>query len=283
MSDDLYRKVLEANIEVHTRMASTYSSNEPHFRPENVAVVERRLREICTKAAARRLLDVGCGNGFIIHIAKKFVAEIVGVDATQAMLDRVDLSGDARIDLICGDTASVQLSPDSFDVVTGYSFFHHLYDIEPTLRNAFRALKPGGWIYGDLEPNQLFWELINTLPRDENYDQIIGREIEMVTFRNEGVEKAYDISKATFSYAEYGKDFLGGFREEKLVQTLQRVGFKSISVFYDWFLGQGNVINDASIPREVAFHKAEIISHWLRRVSPLSRGFFKYLGFHAQK
>lgn len=283
MTSDLSRKVLEANINVHTQMAASYNANEPHFRPENVALVESRLKYICNKANALRVLDAGCGSGFMINIAKHIVPEIVGVDATQAMLNQVDRSGGAKIELICADTATVDLSPNSFDVATGYSFFHHLFDIEPTLANIYRALKPGGWLYGDLEPNKLFWDAICSLSRDGNYDQIIRREIEMVTFRSEGVENSYGIPQDIFSLAEYGKDILGGFREEALVRSLEKMGFRSIAVFYNWFLGQGIVINDPSTPRDSAFHNAAIVSTWLHKLYPLSKPFFKYLGFYAQK
>ena len=34
--------VVQANIEVHTRMADSYNRNEPHFRPEN----QEKVREI---------------------------------------------------------------------------------------------------------------------------------------------------------------------------------------------------------------------------------------------
>ncbi len=282
-NDEVSRKVLAANIEVHTRMASTYNSCEPHFRPENVATVERRLRELCHQTNARRLLDLGCGSGFIIQIAKRIVPEIVGVDATQAMLDQVDQRGSAGISLICADTGVVELPPASFDVATGYSFFHHLYDVEPTFATAFRALRPGGVLYADLEPNQMFWESVHRLPRDRPHDPIVQREIEMVALRNEGVERSYGIPRETFSYAEYGKDFLGGFREDSLTQILQKVGFRSVKFFYNWFIGQGDLINNPTTSRETALLTADAITHWLHRIDPLSRGLFKYLGFYAQK
>ena len=30
-------EIIAANIEVHTRMADSYNTNEPHYRPENRA------------------------------------------------------------------------------------------------------------------------------------------------------------------------------------------------------------------------------------------------------
>ena len=42
--------------------------------------------------AGENILDVGCGTGFIINLSKDLFDELHGVDATQAMLDKVDLS-----------------------------------------------------------------------------------------------------------------------------------------------------------------------------------------------
>ena len=83
--------VIAANIEVHTRMASTYQSNEPHFRPENRAKVRGVLETLAARAGGGRLLDVGCGTGFVIDLARDLFRRIDGVDVTPAMLQRVEL------------------------------------------------------------------------------------------------------------------------------------------------------------------------------------------------
>src|SRR5262245_13313333 len=120
-SERMYQQVLEANITVHSRLAADYSSCEPHFRPENVAQVTRKLRKVADAAGRGRMLDLGCGTGFMINIGRAIFDEIHGVDATQAMLDRVERSGPARIELFCADTGRFAPAPGSFDVVTAYS------------------------------------------------------------------------------------------------------------------------------------------------------------------
>ena len=163
-----YQEVIDANQKVHTALAGVYNSSEPHFRPENVAHVESKLREIFAHTRARRLLDLGCGTGFIINIARKYVAEIDGVDVTEAMIRQVEQSGDAAIRLHLSDSGSFPVEPGSYDVVTAYSFLHHLFDIGPTLATAARALRPGGQFYADLEPNREFWTAVKG-PRQRNH------------------------------------------------------------------------------------------------------------------
>ena len=143
MQQTKYDEVIKANIALHSKMADDYSTCEPHFRPENINKVEKKLKTIFEELKAERLLDLGCGTGFIINIAKKYVKQIDGVDVTQAMMDKVDKTGSAIINLYNHDTGSFPAKPSFYDVVTGYSFLHHLYDINPTLKTAYAALKPG--------------------------------------------------------------------------------------------------------------------------------------------
>ena len=281
--DDLYREVVRANVELHSRLAADYSSCEPHFRPENVARVEGRLRELFASAGSERLLDLGCGTGFIISIAKPYVRAITGVDVTQAMLDRVDRSGPARIELHNHDTGTFPAAAAGYDVVTAYSFLHHLYDIGPTLRTAFRALRPGGVLYADLEPNFYFWEGVGALERGRAYDPIVQREIEMVTYKDEDIASKFGVDKEVFNKAEYGKSLAGGFKEEELRAQLEAAGFRDIAFDYSWFLGQGYLINDAGYPRAEGLRLAEVAAAVLHKALPLSRGIFKYLGFTARK
>lgn len=283
MISELYQKAIDANIKFHTTLADGYSKNEPHFRPENIAKVEAKLLKIVNDTNANKLLDLGCGTGFIIDIAKKYVKEIHGVDVTQVMLDKIDKSGFAKIQTFNHDTGSFPAELNSYNVVTAYSFLHHLYDIQPTLKTAFKALKSGGKFYVDLEPNFHCWEIINSLERDENYDPIVKREIEMVKYKDEDFKKNFGLPKEIVDYAEYGKNILGGFKQDDLMKTLIQIGFSNVEFFYYWFVGQGNVINDSGKPKEERFKNAEIIDELLQRALPLSRYLYKYIGFIATK
>ena len=80
--------VREANILVHSKMAAEYNEREPHFRPENRAVARTRLQALRAEFGGR-LLDIGCGTGFVIDLAADVFDEVRGVDLTPAMLARV--------------------------------------------------------------------------------------------------------------------------------------------------------------------------------------------------
>ena len=96
--------VRDANILVHSRMAAQYNEREPHFRPENRATVRARLQALRTEFGGR-LLDIGCGTGFIIDIAADLFDDVKGIDLTPAMLERVQQRPNVQV--FCGDAAAV--------------------------------------------------------------------------------------------------------------------------------------------------------------------------------
>ena len=270
--------IIAANVEVHTRMADSYNGNEPHYRPENRAKVRGRLEAMC-RYGNRRLLDLGCGTGFVIDLAKDLFERIDGVDVTQAMLDRVDRSG-GHITLHNCAAERLPFADATFDVVSAYAFLHHLEDYQKVLAEALRVLKPGGGLYVDLEPNKLFWEAMVELERgvpSPAYSDIVRKEIDSVLHTDDRVETEFGIGKDVFNRAEYTKSILGGidpyvFREQSL-----RMGFASCEIGFEWFLGQGAVLHGQS---EEA---AATVAAYLRRILPLSTRCFKYLSFELVK
>jgi len=281
--DQMVQKVIQANIDYHSNMAKTYDSTQPHFLPENQKKVELNISNLAKKLNASKLLDLGCGTGFMINIAKKYVKKIQGVDITQAMLDKIDRSGPAKIETLKHDTGSAPIKEGHFDIVTSYSFLHHIYDIVPTLKTAYKGLRPGGVFYSDLEPNFYFWEEINKLDPKEDYDPIVKREIQAVSHVDEEVKKMYGISPDVINDAEYGKTVNGGFKENDLKAELKKIGFQKVDIFYHWFVGEGFLINDKKLKEKDRFDYAEMIHAILSKGLPLSRGLFKYMGFFATK
>ena len=120
--------VRDANILVHSRMAAQYNEREPHFRPENRATVRARLQALREEFGGR-LLDVGCGTGFIIDIAADLFDDVRGIDLTPAMLARVQLRSNVQV--YCGDAASLPFGAGDFDVVSAYSLLPGGYWLAP--------------------------------------------------------------------------------------------------------------------------------------------------------
>lgn len=268
--------VLDANIAVHTRMATTYNASEPHFRPENQAKVRGRLEAVRHRAPGGRMLDLGCGTGFLIHLAVELFDEIHGVDITRAMIDQVDTST-GRVHVQLSPAEQTPFDDASFDVVTAYSFIHHTEDYSLVLKEAARVLKPGGVLYVDLEPNRRFWQVIMEVSQQSGLSEIVQREVDSVLHTDQRVEDEFGIPAETFNQAEFTKNILGGIDPKELTNHCRAAGFQTVEVMPDWFLGEGHVLHQVSA--EAAKH----VDAWLKQLGPIGISLYKYLWCVAVK
>jgi ubiquinone/menaquinone biosynthesis C-methylase UbiE len=267
--------VVRSNIAVHTAMAESYERDEPHYRPENKAKVRANLQRLAQTAGRGRLLDIGCGAGFVIDLVRDTFDEIHGVDPTRAMLDRIDAS--SNVILHEGVAEDLPFADETFDLVTAYSVFHHLADHRPALAEAARVLKPGGVLYVDLEPNRSFWRAVSALEGVPDLDEIVTREVRAVLHVADDVQQRFEIPAETFRSAEYIKSELGGFESAEFEADARAAGFRACETTHEWFLGQGPLLHGSS-PDDAATVEAH-----LRRLLPISAPLFKYLRFEATR
>jgi ubiquinone/menaquinone biosynthesis C-methylase UbiE len=274
-------EVVRSNIAVHTQMADSNNSDEPHFRPENRAKVKHNLLRIADRVGTGRMLDIGCGTGFVIDLLSESFEEIHGIDPTTAMLSKVDTSR-GNITLHVGVAEDLPFEDATFDLVTAYSVFHHLADHRPALAEAARVLRPGGILYVDLEPNRAFWLAIDDVEKTnreavDTLDEIVAREVRAVLHIAEDVHDRFGIDPEVFRSAEHIKSQLGGFDAAGFEADTRKAGFTSCESTYEWFLGQGTLMHGPS-PAD-----AEIVESHLRRLLPISAPLFKYLRFESMR
>lgn len=273
--------VLKANIETHTSLIELYEDS-PHFRPENKQKVSAILKDLRDQVAPvvsgpAKLLDLGCGTGFLLHLALPYFDELHGVDITPSMMAKVDLSS-GKIKLHESTAEQTPFADATFDLVTAYSFMDHLYDLKPFLAEVHRVLKPGGVFYGDQNASREFWESVGGLAgAPEDYEHIVGREMTAGLKAEEEYAKQVDIDTETFRVAEYIKSQENGLDARGVLELAREIGFSDVRVRYDWFLGQGKVMHQQS------FEAAEIVEAYLREAAPLTNHLFKYLRFDFVK
>src|SRR2546422_4278760 len=110
--------------------------------------------------------DLGCGTGQVSAALAPFVARVIGVDASAAMLQAAKkrLHGFDNVDLRRGDLESLPIDDARIDCATLMLVLHHVPEPEKALADVARVLKPGGRVI-----------LVDMLPHDrESYRQQMG-------------------------------------------------------------------------------------------------------------
>jgi ArsR family transcriptional regulator len=110
--------------------------------------------------------DLGCGTGQVSAALAPFVARVVGVDASSAMLQaakkRLNRSG--NVDLRRGDLEALPIDDRRLDAATMMLVLHHLPEPARALAEASRVLRPGARLI-----------VVDMLPHDrESYRQQMG-------------------------------------------------------------------------------------------------------------
>jgi len=98
-----------------------------------------------------KVLDVGCGNGFIAHHLSAMLGEhVIGIDVAAVT--------DAPIDYRRYDGARIPLTDNSVDAVLLCYVLHHAQDVSALLGEIKRVLRPNGVavIYEDIP--QTLWD-----------------------------------------------------------------------------------------------------------------------------
>jgi 2-polyprenyl-6-hydroxyphenyl methylase/3-demethylubiquinone-9 3-methyltransferase len=115
-----------------------------------------------TIGAEARVLDVGCGGGFLANALAREGHLVTGIDASAeslAVAARHDATGNVRYDL--GDALALAYDTASFDVVCAMDFLEHVEDPARVVEEASRVLRPGGlFFFHTFNRNALAWLVV---------------------------------------------------------------------------------------------------------------------------
>jgi len=90
-----------------------------------------------------RLLEVGCGDGYLLAAAERRGFEVVGVEYSEHAAQRAR-AGLTRGQVLVGELAQVDLPSESFDVCILADVIEHVRDPRSFLTTVRERLKPGG-------------------------------------------------------------------------------------------------------------------------------------------
>ncbi len=158
--------VLRVNEVFHDLEGGDYEQRHPEIFAEEVDRW-RRIGErfLADHAPGLRVLDFGCGTGFVAMQIGPFLGEgdrLVCADLSARMLQRCRETVD-EAELACPceyvklDGRTDHWDAGSFDLITLNSTLHHIPDLGGFLARADRWLAPGGRMIVGHEPNRAFY------------------------------------------------------------------------------------------------------------------------------
>ncbi|MDQ6958126.1 MAG: methyltransferase domain-containing protein [Mariprofundaceae bacterium] len=133
----------------HTSTQREYARLAPNYDVRWSTYVEATTRETMKRLhlkPGQRLLDVGCGTGFLLEkVISTFPdTHIAGMDPSPEMLGMARGKCLNGIDFMEGWAESLPFRDDSFDVVVSCNAFHYWRQPAMALDEIARVLKPEG-------------------------------------------------------------------------------------------------------------------------------------------
>lgn len=112
---------------------------DPEYEEQMLPIVAEQLH------GARRVLDVGCGEGQVARHVKTTVGSevVVGVDPSTNQLAVARERGGA-VEYARGSADALPVRDGAFDAVVACLVFEHITEVDAALAEVARSLEPGG-------------------------------------------------------------------------------------------------------------------------------------------
>ena len=207
MQVSVQNRLLALNRSFYAKSAKAFDESRTHFWPGFVTVADF-LQEKCP--VPWRVLDVGCGNGRLLHFlrGRQLVQDYVGVDANETLLARArqkaqEHAGSTptrrfhQLDISSQGWSGLLGKSKQFDIVFCLATLHHLPGTKlrkSAIQCMAKLLREGGYlVLSNWQPLNssrerkkiLEWSVCELTPEDvEDGDLLISwnREVEAVRY-----------------------------------------------------------------------------------------------------
>ncbi|KMP10859.1 hypothetical protein UR09_04990 [Candidatus Nitromaritima sp. SCGC AAA799-A02] len=113
----------------------------PDWQPGDL----ERVLSFCRDKVKGRVLDAGCGDGFFAQKLSELtdLQEITGIDVSERAIE-IARTKYPNLNFLSGELNHIPLDDSSCDFVSFVEVIEHLVDVDGTLEEIARVLKPGG-------------------------------------------------------------------------------------------------------------------------------------------
>ena len=183
-----------------------------------------KINGLADEFAGKKCLDIGCGGGRqCVSYTKLGAASATGVDFGEENITFANQMkkklGIENIEYRVGNAYELPFENNHFDIVSANGVFHHLERMDRALEEAFRVLKPGGWMWLYINgAGGVFNDLMDTI---KIIMQGTDRDRVLEILRSFGLNehKMYHLIDGFYATYIYS-------RWDELAVLLEKIGFK---------------------------------------------------------
>ncbi len=136
-----------SKIPSESELIEVYSSKytrEDYLSPITVLRYNKLLDQFDKYRKTNKLLDVGCGVGNFLELAKKRGWEVFGTEYTDKAIQVCQSKG---ISMHQGVLTSKWFNPEEFDIITSFEVIEHINNPIEEVNNINQLLRKGGLFY----------------------------------------------------------------------------------------------------------------------------------------
>lgn len=128
------------------KQASIYDEKDTIYYYKYGKISCNYMSEYLKNIDYNKLLDIGCGTGYLINMLKKYkaTAEFYGLDLSEEMINISKSKNIKDAEFILGSANKLPFNDNTFDIVTCIQSFHHYPYPDEAMKEVYRVLKKGG-------------------------------------------------------------------------------------------------------------------------------------------